>query len=291
MCIRDRQTDTDDLDGDDHAWGAKISIPNNTGIKGKLEYREIGENFSPALGFVNRNNIKQTEAIFAYINRFGSDSWLRSMENFVKIEHVADTEGNTESELFEVKLGEIENQHGDTATLFKFTDNREVLTEPFEISDGVVIPIGDYSFKRYAIEAATGAQRQLIASVSLEGGDFFTGDRSTIAVQLDWQPSKHFTAVLEYEYNDIELIEGSFDSQLFILSTDVAFNSEWAWVTTAQYDNQSDLFGINSRLQWVPKAGQEVFLIYNGGWLDEDETGFNKVVESATVKLAYTFRF
>lgn len=286
-----QQSSSDDLDGDDHAWGAKIVSPNSTGLKGKLEYNEIGKNFSPALGFVNRKNIKQSEVVLAYVNRFSSDSWLRSLETFVKYERFTDTDGNIESELTEIRLGEIENQSGDTATLLNITDNREVLTDPFEISDGIIIPIGDYSFNRYKIEASTGGQRELIASISYEGGDFYSGKRSTFELQLDWQPNKYFTAVLEYEYNDIELAEGVFDTKLIQLSTDVAFNSEWAWITTAQFDNQSDLFGVNSRLQWVPKAGQEVYLIYNGGWLDEDETGFNKIAESATIKVGYTLRF
>ena len=286
-----QQSDTEGLEGDDHAWGAKIVSPNSVGFKGKLEYNEIAKNFSPALGFVNRKNIKQSEVIFAHVTRFDSGSWLRSMENFSKYERITDFAGNVESEVVEIKLGEVENQSGDSATLLTYTDNREVLTEPFEISDGVIIPIGDYSFNRYEIEVATGGQRQLIASMSFEGGDFYSGKRDTFEVQLDWQPSKHFTAVLQYEYNDIELPQGSFDTTLFQLRTDIAFNAEWAWITTAQFDNQSDVFGLNSRLQWVPKAGQEVYLIYNGGWLDETETGFDKIGESATMKIGYTFRF
>jgi hypothetical protein len=115
-------------------------------------------------------------------------------------------------------------------------------------------------------------------------------------VKLDWQPNKHFTAVFEFEYNDIELIDENqlkrqFDTQLIRLRTDVAFNTEWAWITTAQYDNQSELLGVNSRLQWIPKAGQEFYLIYNGGWLDEDSTGFEKIGQSGTIKLNHTFRF
>ena len=130
----------------------------------------------------------------------------------------------------------------------------------------------------------------------LEDGDFFNGQRKTANVAIEWQPSKHFTGALEFEYNDIELFDvdqqrRQFDTRLIRLRTDVAFSTYWAWITTAQYDNQSELLGINSRLQWIPKAGQEFYLIYNGGWLDEDTLGFEKIGQSATIKLSHTFRF
>lgn len=132
-------------------------------------------------------------------------------------------------------------------------------------------------------------------------GDFFNGTRQTASVKLDWQPSKHFNGSLEFEYNDIELTDinqelRQFETRLMRLKTEVAFNAYWAWIMTAQYDNQSELLGINSRLQWIPKAGQEFYLIYNGGWqeggwLDRHSSGFQKVGQSATAKLNYTFRF
>ena len=125
----------------------------------------------------------------------------------------------------------------------------------------------------------------------VEDGSFYSGDIFTVNTKFEWQPSRHFTGVFEYEYNDVELLEGDFDTQLIRLRADVAFNAEWAWITTAQYDNQSELLGMNSRLQWIPQAGREFYEIYNGGWLDDDTRGFQTIGQSATVKLNYTFRF
>jgi hypothetical protein len=141
------------------------------------------------------------------------------------------------------------------------------------------------------MELTTGGQRRIAVTLHLEDGEFYSGDRKTANVKIDWQPSKYFTGVFEYEYNDIDLPEGRFDTRLIRVRTEVAFNAEWAWVTTMQYDNQSELLGANSRLQWVPRAGQDFYLIYNGGWLDEELGGFQKLGQSATMKLGYTFRF
>ena len=48
---------------------------------------------------------------------------------------------------------------------------------------------------------------------------------------------------------------------------------------------------MNSRLQWIPRNGQEVFLIYNGGWIDDLNDGFQQLGQSATAKISYTFRY
>ena len=290
-----QQTDTDGLEGDDSAWGIKVISPNQVGLKGGLHYTEIGENFFPALGFANRTGIKEAEVFLGHTKRFGEGSWLRSFENSVEIVRTTDTEGNVESEALEFELAQIENQSGDQAFLL-YNDIREVLTRPFNIVEGVTIPVGDYNYERYGAEISTGGQRAFRLILHLEDGGFFSGDRKTAELGLEWWPNEHFTSAIEYEYNDIDLPEGNFDTQLLRLRTDIAFNPEWAWITTAQYDNQSDSLGINSRLQWIPRAGSEFYIIYNGGWidrgeLDRDATGFSQVGESATVKISHTFRF
>ena len=285
-----QKSETEGLEGEDTAWGAKLVSPNQEGWKGRIQYMTIGENFFPALGFVNRRGINQSEAGIGYIKRFSSGSWLRSFENVVIGTHITDTDGNVESELLKFDIAKVENQLGDAAHLL-FHDVREVLTTPFMITEDITIPVGDYSWQRHGVDVSTGGQRKLAVALHLEDGGFYSGDRKTAKVKIDWQPSKHFTGVFEFEYNDIDLLEGQFETELIRVRTDIAFNAEWAWITTVQFDNQSDLLGANSRLQWIPRAGQDFYLIYNGGWLDDEIESFQKVGESATMKLGYTFRF
>jgi hypothetical protein len=285
-----QQSDTDGLEGDDESWGIKLRSPNAVGFRWRTSYTDIGEDFFPALGFVNRTGIRRGTAAVAYIHRFAPGSAILSLTNFLDYQRITDSDGKLESEFTQLIFGEIETRSGDEIFLLA-NDNREVLTSPFTISEGITIPIGDYSYQRYGAEFSTGGQRQVIATVHLEDGGFFSGDRFTANVELAWQPSKHFTAVLEYEYNDIDLLEGSFEARLMRLRTEVAFNAEWAWLTTTQYDNQSEALGVNSRLQWIPKAGQEYYLIYNGGWREDIMSNFDPVGRSITLKVSHTFRF
>ena len=285
-----QQSDTEGVDGEEAAWGVKLRSPNQTGWKGRVQYQSIGADFSPALGFVNRRGIKQNDAYVGYTKRFAPGSLFRSLESGIDWLRIEDWDGNLETETFDITLAEVQNQSGDSFDLYVL-DEREVLVQPFEIVDGVSIPVGDYSNERYGVRIESGGQRKFLLTLRLEDGGFFSGDRATVEAKLEWQPNRHFTGVLEYEYNDVDLPEGEFAARLLRLRTDVAFNAEWAWITTAQYDNQSDLLGVNSRLQWIPEAGREFYIIYNGGWLDEDRRGFQTIGESATVKISHTFRF
>ena len=285
-----QESDTEGAAGDESAWGAKVRSPNETGWLGKYEYWSIGEAYNPALGFANRVGIKKNEAGLGYTKRFAADSKIRSLNTFFEWQRFTDTDGNLETELFDIKLVEAENQFGDELELF-LVDNREVLAESFEIVDGIVIPVGDYSFTTYGVKLETGRQRTLQVEAKIEAGEFYSGDIRSAEIKMLWQPSSHFRGEIEFEYNDIDLLEGEFETRLFRLRTDVAFNAKWAWIMTAQYDNQSDVLGVNSRLQWVPEAGREFYIIYNGGWLDEPMRGFDTIGQSATVKLSHTFRF
>ena len=49
---------------------------------------------------------------------------------------------------------------------------------------------------------------------------------------------------------------------------------------------------MNSRLQWIPKAGQEGFIVLNHNLQDFDkDNAFHSALSDLSVKFSYTFRF
>jgi len=64
---------------------------------------------------------------------------------------------------------------------------------------------------------------------------------------------------MSYETNDIHLPEGSFITRLAQYRTEVVFSPRLSWTTLIQYDNQSEVLGLNSRLHWFPEPGREAF--------------------------------
>ncbi|MCG8432870.1 MAG: carbohydrate binding family 9 domain-containing protein [Gammaproteobacteria bacterium] len=283
-----QQTDTPGLDGNDKAFGAIIEAPNDR-IDWEVQLTEIQENFNPALGFVNRSDIRSYEHFFRYRTRPKSGRW-RAINNWIFAELVEDLDGNIESRLIEYTPVELFSHGGD---LYRFwlTDTHEVLAEPFEIFDGIIIPPGDYDFVQRRITIETGVQRPVSFEVSLSDGDFFDGTRLRTDFSIEWRPSAHFSFGLDHNRNDIELPGGRFISRLYRVRADVAFNSKWSLLNFLQFDNVSNQFGLNTRLRYIPEAGKEMFLVLNHGMVREPDDSFRSTLTEVIFKLGYTFRF
>ena len=76
------------------------------------------------------------------------------------------------------------------------------------------------------------------------------------------------------------------------MRADVALNAKWSWLNNLQYDDVSESAGINSRLRYIPRAGQDLFIVFNRQF-DRDPLSrdFESAVAEAVVTFRYTFRF
>jgi hypothetical protein len=75
-------------------------------------------------------------------------------------------------------------------------------------------------------------------------------------------------------------------------TSEVSLSSRVNWISLFQYDDVSEVFGIQSRLAWIPRAGQEMFLVFNRSFQDFDKDGRLQSVNSElSAKVSYTFRF
>ena len=285
-----QQTDTEGLSGDDGAWGLRLRSPNNSGFRGGIGVKEIQENFNPALGFVNRPGVRDHTAEFGFTH-IPDDGRLTSILSRIDAQRIDLVDGRSQSQLISLIPVEVENRSRDKLTT-RYVANKEVVTEPFEISDGVIIPIGDYSFDEYGFDLEAGSQRRVSGSFSYRDGEFFDGDRRQLKSSITWVPTRHFRVSAGYDYNDVDLPQGDFVVRLVTLQADINFSSTLSWANLIQYDNVSETAGINSRLHWIPEAGREMFIVLNHNLQDYDRTNsFHSLGAEFTAKFSYTFRF
>jgi hypothetical protein len=138
----------------------------------------------------------------------------------------------------------------------------------------------------------TAGQREFSGSFTYRSGDFFNGERVNLSGRVTWNQSRYFILSASYDWNDIELPQGKFTTRLSSVNSQVAFSPTLYWITLAQYDNVSEEIGINTRLQWIPRAGQEGFIVLNYGLQDWDsDNSFQVASSDLSVKFRYTFRF
>ncbi len=285
-----QKTETDGLVGDDSAYGLDLEMPNSDGWRGQAGFKTLEANYFPALGFANRTDIVETDAEIGYTWR-PQDHWIRRIESSIQGQFVNAINGRDQSRQVTLKLAEVENQAADYLTLSHYFFE-ERLTSPFEIFKGVVIPAGTYRYDQACATVDTGQQRVLATGSTICDGEFYDGRIFMLATRTTWRPSAHVKVVLGGEYDGVHLPQGNFVTRLVRLNVDFAFNTAWSWENFFQYDNVSDIVGVNSILRWIPRAGRETVLAINSQMEDFDQDGrFRSYTSDLTFKASYTFRF
>jgi Domain of unknown function (DUF5916)/Carbohydrate family 9 binding domain-like len=285
-----QESDSEGVTADQSAYGIRLAMPNNTGWRGGLGYTSLDEGFNPGLGFLNRPGVNTLYFGTQYTWR-PREGFARSILSGYDAERTELLNGELQSQSVEYDLIALESRFGDELRL-EHEAEQEQLDEDFEIYDGIVIPLGHYSFGMTGISLETADQRKVWGGIEYGAGDFYDGERTEIAAEINWRPSGRLRTGIGYELNDIDLPQGSFVTRLAVFRTDVAFSSKLSWVTRIQYDNVSELMGINLRLHWVPQAGREGFIVINHNLEDYDfDNRFHSALSEASVKFSYTFRF
>lgn len=289
-----QRSDTPGLIGDDASYGFGLQLPSSQGWRTRVGYKVVEQNFNPAMGYVNRSNIRDLTADLGYTHFFESGPFQTAFAG-VDMQRIELLDGGLQSEVFAFRLLELQTNARDSLFMNYFT-NKEVVRNPFtlysEPGKRITIQPGAYDFDELEVGFGTASQREFSGDVRFRTGDFYNGERVNVSASLDWNQSRYFRMSLRQDWNDIELPQGDFITRLTSVNTQVAFSSTLYWINLIQYDNLSEEVGINTRLQWIPKAGQEGFIVLNYNMQDKDKDNeFQSAYSDLSLKFRYTFRF
>lgn len=242
------------------------------------------ENFKPGLGFVQRPGDTQ--------HRFEGRFSPRSRGTVIRryglqpsFTRIAGPDGDLSTR--EAKLlGFAEFESGDTARL-EWTDTREALRSAFRLREGVAIAPGNYDNTRWKVEVETFRRRQWKGTASYQQGGFWDGTRKTLSLTPAWRFSKHVGASFSYSANWIDLPRKTYVTHLVSGRVDLAFTTDLVLLSLLQYNSDTRQFSKNVRLNWIPKQGTDLFVVYNE--TDQTRRTPGALDRSLTVKLAYRF--
>ena len=97
---------------------------------------------------------------------------------------------------------------------------------------------------------------------------------------------------LNGEWNQIDLAEGSFPSNVFRGVADTQFTPFMALVNIIQFDTMSRVLGWQSRYRWILKPGNDLYVVYTHNWLEDVvQDRFGTLDRRAASKVLYTHRF
>jgi hypothetical protein len=292
------ETETEGIANEDNAsYGLNFFLPNAQGWQALYQYKRVEENFFPAVGYVNVNDIEDHHMNIGYRHFLAPDDFFRSaallLESY-RAENLGD--GSLNNENVGLRLTTFTNTNDSYWT--RYVRYKEVLTEPFTIygaSDGsrtITIPAGEYAWNEGFVGMSWGGQRRLSGGLQFWSGDYYDGEHFQTNGNLTWRPNRHFAFTLQSTSNRIELADGDFTLRLYGLNVQYAFSSTLSWSNLIQYDNVSENAGFNSRVHWIPRAGQQAFLVLNWGLSDPDKDNhFDSTFADLSLKFNYTFRF
>lgn len=286
MGTRDDPTGAEDTAG--HAYGGRFdwdADPWNF----FLFAGEVSHDFRPRLGFVQRTGRRELASSAGYVWRPEDSDWIRSIAATVGANAYTRLDNSIETGSLDLPRVTLTTESNDSVFAVALFD-REDLTEPFEIVDGVTIPDGRYDNAGWRTGFQTSIARPVAVSANYSERGFYDGRRAETFADIVYRPSAALALSAEYLLNDIELDAGDFIVRVARTRATIQFSPELSWDNTLQWDNQSDQAGFNSRVRYEFRPGQEVFVVYNEGF-DVADDQFESLGNELTVKLGLTFRF
>ena len=285
------KTQTTGLDKRDSSYGGYISYPNDL-VQLDYKWLKIGENYNPALGFVPRDGVR--------ISSFSGEVsprpkfWnIRQMsfefeyEDYYKLD-----QGSWESKAMTVNPFRWQFNSGDFVG-YEWKWNREQLFEPWAINiyNGIVLPAGSYSFNSHNFFFMSSESRPFSIESNFSTGSFYSGTRRWYSGSLTWRKDRHLSTSFGWGQNWIRLKEGNFNTSLVMYRLDYSFTPFISLANFLQYDTDTRNLGLQSRLRWILKPGNEFYVVFNQNWQENELDRFESAQTRFRVKLNYVFRF
>lgn len=279
---------SDSLRGDDFSFGTEVNYPNDF-LNFRAGYLQIGENYNAGLGFVPRKNIRNFYGSIALGPR-PENSPLMQVKSGVRYLFYTDLKkGGLETSEIGLNLADLIFLSGDDIS-FTSTYHYESLVENFNILDEYVIPIGQYNFWRHALSFTSARRRKFWLATTVGFGSFYSGKRQDLLIQAGYKVLVPVYVGAESDRKWVTLPEGSFITQIYRFNLNFLFSPNLSLYNYAQYENQTDIIGLQSRFQWIIKPGKEIYLTFNSPLIDPLDR-FHAEAYEARLKVNYTIRF
>ena len=277
------------------ARGFKIDYPNDL-WDSFLTYKWIDDGFDPSLGFVPRSGVQIASMGINYSPRPSHPIGpLHVRQMFVEFEPSVVTNLDGRWESYEVFFAPV-NWRLESGDRFEFNivPVGERLEEPFEISEGVTVPTGEYNWRRYRLEGGLATKRKFSGQLTWWFGDFYDGKLDQIEATAAWKPSPLFIVEFSGERNIGRLPEGKFTEDLIGTRFRLNFSPDLQLNSFVQYQSESHSFGSNTRLRWTFDPLGDLFVVYNHNLVTRtglDRRGLRFDSNELLLKAQYNFRF
>jgi len=252
----------------------------------EFDHLTVGPNFNPEVGFVRRRDIRSSYGRVSFSPR-PNKRLVRQISFTSDMEYVTDTQNVLQTRYTRFSI-ESESYRAD-GLRFTLTKNFENLEKPFLIQPDIAIPVGAYHFNENNIRFQLGSSRKISGFLEYSFGDFYSGSKKTLTMNMVSKPSSHFSYQLDYESNDVELPQGEFVTHLVGARLNYSLSTRFFTSAFLQWNSDAQLASVNIRLNYIYSLGSDLFIVYN----ENRDTGFlpaGVIDRSFIVKFTYLLR-
>lgn len=274
-----------DTKGDDDSFGAALNLPNEP-FSLEARFKQLGTNYFPALGFVNRTGIRQYDGTGIY--RWRNISGWRWLDVATSWYAVTDLSNHLESRQNGIWAGLA--LRSTDAFYLKAFDNFEDVAAPFNIAGKIPVPAGRYHWTNGNIHIDTANTRGIVARFDLLCCSYYNGKQVRTELRLDIRPNTMFQFAPKYTFTHLDLPGGLLNIHAFSMEVTTNFSPDMQLYTEVQYDNVSEKFSFAMRYRWEYALGQELFLSFGHFALITDRA-FDSQTTQGVIRLGHTFRY
>lgn len=292
--IADSDTDNKFFDFDAQKLWMFFSNRSQRGFTYGTSLQIVGNDFVPEMGFERRQNY------FREGHRYGYN-WFPGKESSI-FRHGPQFRGETywNKESWELEtlgwgLGYSIDWKNTQSIELSFRPQYDLLIEPFELSDDVIIPVGGYQFNAIQLEGSTAQTTSYFAEFEFNIGEFYDGWRTGFAILPTASVSASLELSATYEYNNISFDsrDETFNVHLLSLNALYMYSTKLSISALAQFNSEDKKYFGNVRFRYNPKEGVDLFIVYN----DLLNTDLNRLLPSLprsterTILLKYSHTF
>lgn len=297
------------------AWGGAVAPPTLTlsgstaraawehrsrsGFSGIAEWRGVGADYAPALGFVARRAMSSVSGTLNY-GRIGVHGNVQ--------ERVLGLSGNvvhgSASAHVESTTGALTAQTvfvgGADVRVFARA-RTEALPDTFRLRRDAIIPGGTYQWMEVGGSLNSRPGRLWRMRTELEAGAFYDGSRFSTALRPTWNVSRHIELGGDVELNRVWLPtrQQRFRGDVVRLRFRAAVNGHLSLTGSTQYNRATESLTSTARLRFAIVEGTDLFVVINDERLTlDDPRGIRmpfglpstSVAGNLAVKYRHTFR-
>ena len=264
-----------------------ISYPNDL-VNSFILYHALDEQFNPEMGFARTVGIKN------YI-------WFTTLQPRPDIPHIkklvlkpfdfnytTDMDGVLLFRDVEIRPIGFVTDSGDEFSFSIKNDYDYIYETDFSIF-GTAIDPGVYNNWYYDMSFSSSSQRNVSVSLSGRVGDYFSGSNDGFSTAVTYKSGSRYSFTADAEYTQLDLAGTEIIARDYGGRVGIDFSTRLSTSTFLQYNNETGRVNVNFRLRFIPRAGSDLYLVYNH--LMDERDRYRTLQNAAILKMDYIFRF